>query len=295
MMKRILAFALLTFCLSTASAQDLITRVAMEMCNCVDTIENMDSLDVKLNRCAPIAFETILENSSEEVQEIYSTDEAFEETLKKAFEVLLSECPKIRFFIIEERRSTFYKPSDSESANRYYEAGNALLEKDEYKGAIKNYSKAIKKDPQFIYAIDNLAISYRRSGDNKNAVKYYLKSLDIYPEGSYALQNLAVAYTHMEEYNMALESYDKLVYYYPSDPEGYFGLGKVMVLVEDYEKAIDYVFIAHKIYTIQGSDYSKDTHELAIVIFNKLKEKDKLGLFYQKAKEYGIAVDGELD
>jgi hypothetical protein len=32
-----------------------------------------------------------------------------------------------------------------------------------------------------------------------------------------------------------------------------------------------------------------------MVIFNKLKEKDKLDLFYQKAKEYGITVDGEMD
>lgn len=294
-MKRVFLVTSLTLLFSTVSAQDLVTRVAMEICNCVDTIENMDSLDAKLNRCAPIAFETILENSSEEVQDIYSTDEAFEETLKKAFEVLLSECPKIRLFIIEERRSTFYRPSDSENANRYYEAGNALLEKEDFKGAIKNYSKATKKDPQFIYAIDNLALSYRRSGDNKNAVKYYLKSLDLYPEGNFALQNLAVAYTNMKEYDMALESYDKLVYYYPADPEGYFGLGKVLVLVEDYEKAIDYVFIAHKIYTIQGSEYYKNTHELAIVIFNKLKEKNKLDLFYQKATEYGISVDGETD
>jgi tetratricopeptide (TPR) repeat protein len=293
MIKRIFIITCLTLCLSAASAQDLIKRVAIEICNSVDTIENMDSLDARLNRYAPQAFITVLENSSEEVQEAYSTDEAFEETLEKAFEVLLSECPKIRYFIIGERRKTFYRLSDSDAANKYYEAGNTMLEKEDFKGAIKNYSKAIKKDPQFIYAIDNLALSYRRSGDNKNAVKYYLKSLEIYPEGSFALQNLGVAYTYMEDYNAALDSYDKLAYYFPADPEGYFGLGKVMVMMNDYELAIDYVFIAHKIYTIQGSDYAKETHELALVIFNKLKEKDKLGLFYQKAKEYGIALDGD--
>jgi tetratricopeptide (TPR) repeat protein len=293
MVKKILILASFTFYFSFVSAQDLINRVAVEICNCVDTIENMDSLDAKLNRCAPLALETVLENASEEVQEAYSTDEAFEETLKKAFEVLLSECPKIRYFIINDRKSTFYRSSDSEDANKFYEAGNALLVKEDFKGAIKNFSKAMKKDPQFIYAIDNLALSYRRSGDNKNAVKYYLKSLEIYPEGSFALQNLAVTYTSMKNYTAALENYDRITYYYPTDPEGYFGLGKVLVLMEDYEKALDYVFIAHKIYSIQGSDFTKDTHELAILIFNKLKEKEKTDLFYQKAKEYGITVDGD--
>jgi tetratricopeptide (TPR) repeat protein len=292
MIKRILLSASLIVIFSTGSAQDLVNRVAVEICNCVDTIENIDSLDAKLNRCAPMAFETVLENSSEEVQEAYSTDEAFEETMEKAFEVLLTECPKIRFFIMGERRSTYYRMSGSEDANKYYEAGNALLEKEEFKGAIKSYSKALKKDKQFIYTIDNMALAYRRSGDNKNAIRYYQRSLDIYPEGSFALQNLAVAYTHMQDYSNALDNYDKLTYYYPTDPEGYFGLGKVLMLMEDYEKAIDYVFIAHKIYTMQGSEYKKDTHDLAVDIFNKLKQKDKTDLFYQKAKEYGIEVDG---
>jgi tetratricopeptide (TPR) repeat protein len=291
-MKRTLFITTLTLFFSAASAQDMVEKVAVEICNCVDTIENMDSLDARLNRCAPMAFETVLENSSEQVQEIYSTDEAVEETLNKAFEMLLTVCPKIRNFVIEERRSGFCRMSDSEAANKYYETGNSLLEKEDFKGAIKSYSKALKKDPKFIYAIDNMALAYSRSGDTKNAVKFYLRSMEIYPEGSIAIQNLAIEYTLMKDYSGALDNYDKLTYYYPTDPEGYFGLGKVLILMEDYEKALDYIFIAHKIYSVQGSDKTKETHELAIVIFNKLKEKDRLDLFYEKAKEYGIEVNG---
>ena len=290
-MKRIFVAASLTLCITIASAQDIVKRVATEICNCVDTIENLDSLDAKLNRCAPLALETVLENSTEELQEAYSTEEAFEETLEKAFEVLLSECPKIRYYIIEERRSDFYKLSDSEDANKYYEAGNALLEKEDFKGALKSYSKALKKDPEFIYAIDNKALAYRRSGDSKNAIKYYLKSLELYPEGSFALQNLAAAYTYIKDYNNALEYYNRLTYYYPTDPEGYFGLGKVLMMMEDYEKAIDFIFIAHKIYSIQGSEYITETRELSLEIFSNLKKKDELDLFYQKAKEYGIEIN----
>jgi|WetSurMetagenome_2_1015567.scaffolds.fasta_scaffold66302_2 tetratricopeptide (TPR) repeat protein len=291
MIKRIFFIVAFTLSFTVAPAQDIVHKVAMEICNCVDTIENMDSLDAKLNRCAPVALETVLENSTEEVQDIYSTDAIVEETLNKAFEILLSICPKIRNFVIDERRSNFYRSSDSEDANTYYEAGNEQLKKEDLKGAIKNYSKAIKKDHEFIYAIDNMALAYRKAGDNKNAVKYYLKSLEIYPEGSFALQNLAVAYTNMKDYQNALSNYDKLTYYYPTDPEGYFGLGKVFILMEDYEKAIDYIFIAHKIYSVQGSDYAKETHEIALVIFQKFKEQNKLELFYEKAKEYGISVN----
>jgi tetratricopeptide (TPR) repeat protein len=253
----------------------------------------MDSLDAKLNRCAITALETVLDNSTEEIQEIYSTDEAVEETITKAFESLLSVCPRIRKFVLEERRATYYSESDSEEANKFYETGNDLLGKEDFKGALKSYSKAIKKDPEFIYAIDNKALTYRMSGDTKNAIKYYLISLKIYPEGSFALQNIAAACTILKDYQSALDYYDKLTYYYPADPEGYFGIGKVFVLMEDFEKAIDYVFIAHKIYSIQESEYIKDSTELALVIFNRFKEMNKTELFFEKAREYGIAVNND--
>jgi tetratricopeptide (TPR) repeat protein len=88
-----------------------------------------------------------------------------------------------------------------------------------------------------------------------------------------------------------MDCYDKLAYFYPEDPEGYFGIGKVYVLSEQYEKAIDYVFIAHRLYTLSGSEYISDTENLAITIYNKLKEQNKTELFRQKAFEYGVNIN----
>jgi tetratricopeptide (TPR) repeat protein len=286
-MKILFATALL-FLSAAIKAQEIPQKVALEICNCVDTIENMDSLEAKVNRCSSDALETVLEASSDEVQEIYSSDDAVDETITKAMEDLLSVCPKIRKFIIDDRKIQFYRMSESAEANKYYEDGNDLFGKEDFKGALKLYSGAIKKDPGFIYAIDNLAVSYRKLGDNKKAIKYYSKSLDIYPEGSFALQNIALAYIATSDLKSALLSYQKLSFYYPDNPEGYFGIGRMYVAAGEYETAMDYVFTAHKLFSFIKSEYIKDSEQLISVIYNKMREKNKLDEFIQKAKEYSI-------
>lgn len=274
-----------------AEAQDFPQKVAVEICHCLDTISNLDSLDSKLDSCAYEALETVFDDASDEIQEIYSTDEAVEDVMNKAMERLLSECPNLRKSIIEERKRIYYKMSDSDDANNFYESGNQAYENKDYKGAIKYYGRALKKDPEFIYAIDNTGLAYRQLNDNKKAIKYYRKSLSIYPEGSLALQNLGVAYTNLNQLHEAMDCYDKLAYFYPEDPEGYFGIGKVYFLSEQYDKAIDYVFIAHRMYTLSGSDFVRDTEKLAISIYDKLKEQNKTELFRQKAFEYGVNIN----
>jgi tetratricopeptide (TPR) repeat protein len=285
---RIKIIVALFFVSLAVDAQEIAQKVALEICNCVDTIENIDSLEAKVNRCSSDALETVLEASSDELQEIYSSDDAVEETINKAMENLLSECPKIKKFILEDRKEKFYKLSESDAANKYYELGNDLYAKDDFKGALKAYESAIRKDPSFIYAIDNAGLTYRKLGDNKKAIKYYNRSLDIYPEGSLALQNLAVAYLAGNDLKSALECYQKFAYYYPEDPEGYFGIGRIYVAAGEYEQAMDYVFAAHKIYSLSNSEYAKDSQQLISVIYNKMREKNKLDEFIQKAKQYGI-------
>jgi tetratricopeptide (TPR) repeat protein len=276
---------------TTAFAQDLAKKVAIEICNCVDTVENMDSLEAKVNRCAQTGFEAVLEAASDEVQEIYSTEDAVNETISKAMESLITLCPKIRVYIIAERESQFYKKSDRADANQFYEQAEALFEKEKYKEALKLYLKSVKKDRTFIYAIDNTALTYRKLGDTKNAIKYYNMSLELYPEGVFALQNLAYLSDLMKDQDKALECYEKIAFFHPENPEGYFGIGRMFAKAGEYESALDYVFTAHKIYFTTKSEYLKDSEELISQIYNKLKEQNKLDLFNQKAKEYGININ----
>jgi tetratricopeptide (TPR) repeat protein len=288
---RIFFISVFIFSATIINAQEIAQKVAVEICSCVDTIENMDSLDAKVNRCAQDALETVLDASSEEVQETYSSDDAVEEAINKAMENLLTVCPKIRKFIIEARTEQFYKRSGSEEANKFYDDANNLYDKQDYKGALKLYSKALKKDPAYVFVLDNMGLTYRKLGDKKNAIKCYSKSLEIYPEGNVALQNLAYVYSITSDMQNALSTYQKLTFFHPEDPEGYFGIGKLYVAAGEYETAMDYVFTAHRIYSVNKSDYAKDSEQLIAVIYNKLKEQNKLDAFNQKAKEYGINLN----
>ena len=102
------------------------------------------------------------------------------------------------------------------------------------------------------------------------------------------MQNIAVAYLAASDLKSAMESYQKFAFYYPEDPEGYFGIGRIYVASGEYEEAMDYVFAAHNIYTYSNSEYVKDSQQLISVIYNKMREKNKLDEFIQKAKQYGI-------
>jgi len=270
------------------SAQDIPQKVAIEICNCVDTIENIDSLEAKVDRCSQQGLATVIEASSDEVQEIYSSEDAVEETITKAMQTLITVCLKIRKYIIKDRRDKFYTRSSSSEANKFYDDGNDLFGKEDYKGALKRYTMALKKDPVYIYALDNTGLTYRKLGDIKKAIKCYKKSLDLYPEGSFALQNLAYAYSALNDFQNALVCYQKMAFFYPDDPEGYFGIGKLYVSTGQYETAMDYVFTAHRIYIATKSDYVNDSEKLISVIYNKLREQNKLDVFNQKAREFGI-------
>jgi len=279
---------LLSFFTINVYSQEIHEKVATEICNCVDTIENIDSLDAKIDRCARQGFETVIEAASDEIQEIYSSDDAVEETVNKAVESLMTVCPRIRQFIIEERKKKFYTDSSVPEANQYFEKGNELFNKEDYRESVKLYLKAIRKDPGFIYAIDNAGLSYRKLGDTKKAIKYYKKSLSLYPEGTFALQNLAVACTADNDLNSALLCYQKLAFFYPDNPEGYFGIGRIYVASGNYETALSYLFTAHRIYTATKSEYASESEKLISLIYNKMRDENKLDIFKGKAKEFGI-------
>jgi tetratricopeptide (TPR) repeat protein len=290
MTKKLIFSLSLLLVVSSAEAQDLVDRIVNEICSCIDTVQNSDSLEVRVNDCANEAIQAILKMEIED-PEFPVSEDSIQKIVDAVQISLAANCPKIRDYILSYNEARHYSLSESEIANNFYYDGNAAYKAENYKEAVKLYKKAIKEDPEFIFAIDNLGLTYRKLGDNKKAVSTYEESLSIYPEGTYAILNQAIAYTYQKDYDSALKNYHYLINLYPSDPEGYYGAGKVLVMDEDYENAIDYVFIAHRIYTSQNSDFVKDTKDLTTIIYEKLKELGKLELFNQKVTDFGTTIN----
>ena len=191
---------------------------------------------------------------------------------------------------LDNLKKEYYANSPNAEVNNSFIIGNDFLRKEKYDMAIKSYLKAFKADTMCVPVIDNLALCYRKKGDNDNAIKYYTKSLSIYAEGDYALQNIGVAYTEISEYSKSNQYYKKLTLLYPSNAEGYFGLGKNYLLLSDYENALENIFTAHKIYLNEKSDYSKDTEKLMSIIYQSMKKINKLEEFNKVANRIGLKI-----
>lgn len=290
MIKKLFFSLSLLMVVSTAESQDLVSRIVNEICSCIDTVQNTDSLEVRVNECANDAIQAILKMEMED-PEFPISEDSIQKIVDAVQLSLAPGCPKIRDYILSYNEARYYSLSESEAANNFYFDGNTAYKAENYKDAVKLFKKAIKEDPEFIFAIDNLGLTYRILGDYKKAVSIYDKSIAIYSQGTYAILNQAIAYTYLKDYDSALSNYNYLINLYPSDPEGYYGAGKVLVLAENYETAIDYVFFAHRIYTSQNSEFVKDTKDLTSVIYEKLKEQGKLDLFNQKVAAFGITLN----
>lgn len=200
-----------------------------------------------------------MSTASNEERGLLSTIDGMKTTLLEALILVTNNCSHVRNLLIEKRRSIYYRNSDNVEAQMYYEEGIRYLQDGDYPNAILNYRRAIKQDKKFVYAIDNLAVAYRKQEDLKRALKQYNRSLEIFPEGNVALTNAAAIHSLNEDYENAADLYMKLKFYYPENPEGYFGLGKIFYLMKVYDKALDNIFFAHRKYLEIDSDYVEDS------------------------------------
>lgn len=182
--------------------------------------------------------------------------------------------------------------SDNKEAMSFYYKGRELTEKKDWKGAIENYEKAVKKDPKFVYAWDALGINYRRNEEFDKAVSAYETSLKLDPKGKMALQNIPMVYVYKKEFQKAIDSYMDLDKVYPEDPEVYYGIGNVYFNgLKNDEKGLDYICKAYRIYNNQKSPYRSDAESMIASIYKSMKEKGKTEKFKEILKNNNISSE----
>ena len=289
-MKKIFIVIFLTTAFFTASAQDLNKLISDRICNCIDTIENIDSLEAKLDRCVNESVTVFWNSDDDEQLEHFAESDTIQNTIDSVMAEFVQYCPKVMAFLLTEKEAKFYKLSESDAANKYYKTGINAFNSNDYESAEKQFLKAIKEDGKFVYAYDNLGLTYRRLKNYRKSVRYFSGSLEIFPEGRFALQNQAVAFLELKDNLNALKNYIMLISLYPDDPEGYFGSARVQYLNEDYENALDYALYAYKMYITQKSDFVKDAEQLISLIHDKMKDQGKVDVYIKKSGEYGIQV-----
>ena len=187
-----------------------------------------------------------------------------------------------------------YGGTESDAAREFYIQAADYASKQDFTNAKKYYLKAIKKDPNFVEAYDNLGRVYRRIGDYDNAIKYYKKSIELYPEGMMAHQNLAVVYGILKNEKGAIEEYNTLIKLSPRSPEGYFGLANTYMMMGKFDVALENAEKALKIYEETNSHYLSDGYQMMGYIHYYDGDKDNAKKYFKQAKEHGGKLSPEV-
>jgi tetratricopeptide (TPR) repeat protein len=170
-------------------------------------------------------------------------------------------------------------PARIKAAREYFDKGVKYQKSRDYVAAIDEYLKAVKRDPAYTDAMDNLGLSYRAAGNYDAAEKWFIKSLSVQPKNKAALKNLAIVYRLKGRVGQEMEVYQRMIEIDPEDPEGHYGLGGVLYAKGEYDKSIKSLDVAINAYKHQNSPYL--SHACATQGFNYLMLKN-----WKKAIEY---------
>ncbi|WP_016989402.1 tetratricopeptide repeat protein [Flavobacterium sp. ACAM 123] len=290
-MKKNLALILL-FVLNfhVSTSQSLEEKAATETCNCLAKYDKPS--EKNFSECIGNSFAKVFfEEKDEKIREKANTVEGITQIIKEVSALLPKTCDALKEKRNKDQKELLYSDSEIESAKNYYSIAKDMMMDSKYDLAIKSFQMAIGKDKNYVLAYDDMAACYRQLGDYDSAIKYYKKSLEIFPEGDFALMNIGVVYTLKSDFKTAVSYYEKLIKFRPKNAEGYFGAAKNYFVLKEYEKALDNIFIAHRIYTNDNSSYIKDSEQIMGAMYQQLKSENKEALFLKIAKKNNMKIE----
>jgi tetratricopeptide (TPR) repeat protein len=188
-----------------------------------------------------------------------------------------------------DKISEFSLSTDRLALDQYYK-GIDFIKVENYKDALPWFEKAVKSDPNFAFAWDNVGYCSRRLENYDRALEAYQNSLAIDPKGKMPLQNIPIVYQYKKNFDKAIEAYNKLLKVYPEDPEGYFGIGRMYVLKSDLEKGLDNMCKAYNLYVKISSPYRVDAQTIIASIYGEMKKNGQEELFNKILKDNHIST-----
>ncbi|AZA98120.1 tetratricopeptide repeat protein [Chryseobacterium joostei] len=251
---------------------------ALQLGKLIDNIDELSEKAPKVNGKKQVTLNLSTDKNSQQYKDSYNEIERY----------LMKNCSSLKN-AVNTSESKYESLSKNKEAKDFYDKAINSSEKEDWKDAIQNYEQAVKIDPKFIYAWDNLGICYRRIGEYDKAIDAYKKSLEIDPKGKMPMQNIAITYIYKKEYQKAIDAYSDFDKVYPGDPEVYYGIGQVYFAnLKNNEKALDYICKAYKIYAEQKSPYRTDAETVLAHIYKNMSEEGKIDKFKEVMKNNSI-------
>lgn len=195
---------------------------------------------------------------------------------------MMDNCNSLKEKMASNEKQAKKSFSGNPKAKILYSKGLAEFNKDRYNEAIKCFNEALKEDPDFAFAWDNLGVTYRKLENYDKAIECYEKSLELDPKGLMPLQNIAIVYQYKKEYEKAINAYKKLAEIDDKNPEVFYGIGNVYAMnLKDYENGLDYMCKAYTMYSDQKSPFRTDAEKIIKYIFSEMKKENMTDKFNQ--------------
>ena len=154
----------------------------------------------------------------------------------------------------------------AESAEFYYKSGNEKYNSENYKGALSDFSKAIKINPQYEDAYNERGNVKLDLKIYKGAISDYTKAIKINPQFGDAYYNRGLAKENLEDFDGAISDYTKAIEIYPKGEDqgdAYHGRGYAKEMLKDFNGALSDYTKATKLIPENGDLYM-DIHYLKI-------------------------------
>jgi tetratricopeptide (TPR) repeat protein len=201
---------------------------------------------------------------------------------------------KVTISELDKNNEKAYATSKSKDALDYAAKAQDYADKKDFKNAEKYYLLALKADPEYVKAYDNLGVVYRRMGEYDKAVEKYNQSINLFPNGKAAHQNLAAVFIVMKQYDDAAKEYVLLLKLDPNDPEGYFGYANLSLTQQQYDNALKYANEAFSLYEKQKSPLASDAQYLVGIIYYTKGDSKNAIKYFRLAKKNGAIINPSL-